>query len=102
MYHIIVTLGWFPMVTNDWRYSDEMMEYRATLLQRCVKWKGELSNRHYDFCDWVMSSGQYKRLMEVEKIDYELFTHELSSLYLEYYYDTEITSKQKDRQTFDY
>ena len=90
------------MVTNDWRYSDEMMEYRATLLKRCVKGKGELSNRHYDFCDWVMSSGQYKRLMEVDKIDSELFTHELSSLYLEYYYDTEITNKQKDRQTSDY
>tara|TARA_B000000532_G_C18840337_1_gene394673 strand:- start:7 stop:279 length:273 start_codon:yes stop_codon:yes gene_type:complete len=90
------------MTTNDWRYSDDMMEYRATLLKRCVKLNGELSNRHYDFCDWVMSSGLYKRLIEIEKTDESLFTHELSALYLEYYYDTEITNKKKSSEIADY
>tara|TARA_B100000927_G_scaffold10_1_gene22 strand:+ start:4798 stop:5115 length:318 start_codon:yes stop_codon:yes gene_type:complete len=92
MYHIIVMLGQFQMAINDWRYSDEMMEYRSKMLQECIRWRGELTNKHYDFCDWVMSSGLYKRLLELEDNE-EIFTSELSALYLEYYYETTINKE---------
>lgn len=76
---------------NDWRYSDESMDARQRLLKSCISYNGVLNPRHYEFCDWVVSNGAHQSLTIGED---DLYDDSLHTLYLEWYYTTQIVSEE--------
>ena len=78
----------------DWRYTDSAMEERQKLLLSCIRKAGALQPRHYEFCDWCISNGAHKGFADTETEDD--FDSQVSTLYLEWYYETQIHKESSE------
>ena len=74
-----------------YKITDEVLELRQRCLKDCIERTGGLEQKHYDFCDWVIDSGEYKQLREEDF----LFRSDLAQLYIKWYYNVSKEGRSK-------
>tara|TARA_B100001250_G_scaffold193537_1_gene166369 strand:+ start:1149 stop:1397 length:249 start_codon:yes stop_codon:yes gene_type:complete len=66
-----------------YKITDSILELRQRCLRDCVDRAGQLEQKHYDFVDWVIDTGEYKQLRDEDF----LFKSDLAQIYIKWYYN---------------
>ncbi len=74
-----------------YKITDDILKVRQRCLQDCVDRSHSLEQKHYDFCDWVIDSGEYKQLRDEDF----LFKSDLAQLYIKWYYNVSKEGRSK-------